>query len=82
VPVAAFAVGGLPDLIEHGKNGFLAPAGDLAALAAAVSDWTALSAEARAAMGRHARTTIAARFSAAQGIAAVLAEYRRAGAAI
>jgi len=82
VPVAAFGVGGLPDLIEPGQNGFLAPAGDLAALAGAIADWTRLSADARAAMGRHARATIAARFSVARGIAAVLAEYRAAGAAI
>jgi glycosyltransferase involved in cell wall biosynthesis len=82
VPVAAFGVGGLPDLIEPGKNGFLVPTGDLDALADAIRDWTKLSAEARAQMGRHARATIAARFSVAEGIRAVLAEYRAAGAAI
>jgi glycosyltransferase involved in cell wall biosynthesis len=82
VPVAAFAVGGLPDLIRHGRNGFLAPAGDLAALAAGIGSWLALPAEARARMGEEARATIADRFSVATGIAAVLAEYRAAGAAI
>lgn len=29
VPVVASAVGGLPELIEHGKTGYLAPVGDL-----------------------------------------------------
>jgi glycosyltransferase involved in cell wall biosynthesis len=82
VPVAAFAVGGLPDLIQPGRNGFLAPAGDLDALAGMVKQWIGLPAEARAQLGQHARATIADRFSVTRGIAAVLAEYRAAGAAI
>lgn len=82
VPVAAFGVGGLPDLIEPGKNGFLAPAGDLDALAGAIDGWTRSSAATRAAMAHHARATVAARFSVSGGIDAVLNEYRAAGAAI
>jgi glycosyltransferase involved in cell wall biosynthesis len=35
VPPIAFRVGGLPELIEDGKSGLLAPAGDVAAFAAA-----------------------------------------------
>ena len=82
VPVAAFGVGGLPDLIEPGRNGFLAPAGDLDALANAIDGWIKLPADARAALGDHARATIAERFSVARGIEAVLKEYRAAGAKI
>jgi glycosyltransferase involved in cell wall biosynthesis len=33
VPVVASAVGGLPEMIEHGKTGFLFPSGDHVALA-------------------------------------------------
>jgi L-malate glycosyltransferase len=33
VPVVASAVGGLPEVIEHGETGFLHPAGDLQAMA-------------------------------------------------
>ncbi|MDR1854271.1 MAG: glycosyltransferase [Azoarcus sp.] len=36
VPVAAFAVGGVPDMIEDGVSGLLAPAGNVAALAACI----------------------------------------------
>ncbi|HTS66502.1 MAG TPA: glycosyltransferase family 4 protein [Candidatus Acidoferrales bacterium] len=35
-PVAAFDVGGIPDWLEHGVTGLLAPEGDVRALAAAI----------------------------------------------
>ena len=35
VPVVASAVGGLPEVIQHGETGFLHPAGDLQAMAEA-----------------------------------------------
>jgi glycosyltransferase involved in cell wall biosynthesis len=38
IPVVATAVGGLPELIEHGVSGFLAPSGRSDLLAAAVVD--------------------------------------------
>ena len=33
IPVVGSAIGGLPELIAHGKNGFLAPVGDIEAMA-------------------------------------------------
>jgi N-acetyl-alpha-D-glucosaminyl L-malate synthase BshA len=33
VPAVATTVGGIPELIEHGRNGFLAPVGDIDAMA-------------------------------------------------
>jgi len=36
-PVVAFAVGGIPDWLEHERTGLLAPAGNTGALARAIS---------------------------------------------
>lgn len=55
-PVAAFAVGGIPEIIEDGVSGAMAPAGDAARLAARVDEL--LDDEARRALlrgGGHAR---------------------------
>lgn len=38
VPVVATAVGGVPDLVDHGRTGLLVPAGDLQALVGALLD--------------------------------------------
>lgn len=75
VPVAAFAVGALPEVIADGANGYLTPAGDLDALAARLRAWHALPAARRQAMGEAARATIAARFGRAAGVAATCAVY-------
>jgi glycosyltransferase involved in cell wall biosynthesis len=75
VPVAAFAVGGLPELITDGVDGFLAPAGDLDLLAAKVAGWAALSRNGREAMARAARQTVAERYGRAAGVAAVRQAY-------
>ncbi len=74
VPVAAFAVGALPEVIEDGANGYLAPAQDVAALAAAVRRW--LGAD-RAALSAAARRTVATRFGREAGVAAIRAVYDR-----
>jgi glycosyltransferase involved in cell wall biosynthesis len=37
-PVVGFAVGGMPDVIQNGITGFLAPAGDVGALAGCICD--------------------------------------------
>jgi glycosyltransferase involved in cell wall biosynthesis len=48
LPVVATAVGGVPELVENGVTGMLTPAGDAAALAAAVADLAADPAQRRA----------------------------------
>lgn len=52
LPVVATSVGGVPEIIEHGKNGFLVPAGDAAAMAQAITGLLLDPEQARA-MGRY-----------------------------
>ncbi len=74
VPVVATAVGGTPELIEHGKNGVLIEAGDREALA---SNALALLGDPvrAAAMGRRAREEAASRFSLAAMVDATTGVY-------
>ncbi len=78
VPVAAFAVGGLPDLIEHGVTGFLAPPGNLDRLAAEIAIWQRLPEAKRSAMSCRAREAIARRYSTEIGVAKVVQVYEQA----
>jgi glycosyltransferase involved in cell wall biosynthesis len=52
LPVAATEVGGVRDLVEEGRSGFLVPPGDSAALAAAMGRVMTLPPEERRRMGR------------------------------
>jgi glycosyltransferase involved in cell wall biosynthesis len=61
LPVVASDVGGIPELIAHDRTGLLVPAGDPAALAAAVTELMTDPARA-AALGRSARAFIAREF--------------------
>ena len=79
IPVAAFAVGALPGLIESGQNGWLAPPLDLPALAGAVRAWADLDAAGRARMSAAARATIAARYTPEAVLPRLLKVYREAG---
>ncbi len=65
VPAVATAVGGTPEVITDGTNGYLVPPGDPAALAARILD--ALRDEpARVAMGIHGRQTVRDHFTFAE----------------
>ncbi|HEY5789513.1 MAG TPA: glycosyltransferase family 4 protein [Gammaproteobacteria bacterium] len=75
VPVAAFAVGGLPDLLRAVENGWCVPAGDLAALATALGRWRALDGAARLRLARDARASVTARFSPQAQLPLILAAY-------
>ena len=57
-PSAAFAVGGIPEVVESGKSGLLVPFGDTAALARSVESLLADPAR-RAALGTAAKTRAA-----------------------
>jgi glycosyltransferase involved in cell wall biosynthesis len=82
VPVAAFAVGGLPGLIEPGVDGLLAPPGEIDTLAAVIDDWAGWPAERRRAMALAARSKIERHYALPVGIAALLSVYRKIGVRI
>jgi hypothetical protein len=69
VPVIASNVGGIPELIRHGKNGTLVP-NDCGAIAQALR-------QIDPALGRAARETVRERFTEERMIGATIAAYRR-----
>ena len=79
VPVAAYAVGGVPEIVEAGVTGLLAPGRDIAALGAAAVRLAADPALRRA-LGRAAARRAAGRFSLEAMGRAVMEVHRDAAA--
>jgi glycosyltransferase involved in cell wall biosynthesis len=82
VPVVATRVGGIPELVEHGRSGLLVPPGDTTALAAAVSELLANPERARS-MGAGGREIARRRFpleKMVEGILDVYEQVARSGA--
>jgi N-acetyl-alpha-D-glucosaminyl L-malate synthase BshA len=76
VPVIASKVGGLPEVVDDGETGFLAPVGDLDKMAAeAVSLLT--NEKMRQAMGRRARESAVSRYDTHKIIPQYVAFYER-----
>lgn len=71
LPTITTPVGGIPELVEEGKTGFIVPTGDVEALAAAIRTLT-VNPELRRHMGRNARARIEAHFSAAINVPRIL----------
>ncbi|MHC1791859.1 glycosyltransferase [Solidesulfovibrio sp.] len=63
LPVAGFATGGVPDMVEDGRPGRLAPTGDIEALARCIAALRDLSPQDRALSRLHCRETVLTRFS-------------------
>lgn len=63
LPVAGFATGGVPDMVEDGATGLLVPTGDSRGLAAAVTELRALPAETMRQMRLRCRQTVLSRFT-------------------
>jgi len=78
-PSVAFAVGGIPEVIEDGKHGLLVPFGDTVALARSVETLLADPAR-RAALGTAARQRAADLFSADRIVGRYVDCYRQLGA--
>jgi glycosyltransferase involved in cell wall biosynthesis len=74
LPVVATEVGGVPELVEHGRNGILVPPDRADALARAIVELVRRPAFALA-MGRVARTDVAARYSLDRMVSAFEALY-------
>lgn len=80
VPVVAFALGPVKQLVADGENGWLVRSGNLAAMAHRISFWEAQGDEARRLLSDQARRAIAGRFSPQTALAEVLGVYASAGA--
>lgn len=80
VPVLASAVGGLPGLIDDGRNSMLFPAERLDVAAKQLDAFLALDPAERRAMGTAARRTVEARHSPAAALPLYLAAYASAAA--
>ncbi len=65
VPMVATAVGGVPEVLEDGRSGYLVPSGDAAAVARRILD-ALRDDDARGAMGRHAQEHVRRHFSFAE----------------
>jgi glycosyltransferase involved in cell wall biosynthesis len=79
IPVVASNVGGLPDLIEDGKNGYLVPPGNPEVLAARIVSVLKDPAQAKA-MAKIARANIEQKFSSqdmVKGTVKVYEQYSR-----
>jgi glycosyltransferase involved in cell wall biosynthesis len=74
-PVVATRVGGVPDVVEDGQDGFLVPVGDVAAMAAAL-ERLARDAELRARMGEHGSARVVPRYRVERLVEDVDALYR------
>jgi glycosyltransferase involved in cell wall biosynthesis len=75
-PVVATAVGGVPDVVEDGETGFLAPAGDAEALAERL-ERLARNPQLRARMGALGAERVRERFGLERMVEEVEALYRR-----
>lgn len=80
-PVVATMIAGIPELARPGHDGWLVPAGDEAALAAAMVAVADSPREAIAAMGQSGRARVVARHDARQSAAQLAALFRQAGEA-
>ena len=76
LPVVALACGGIPEVVEDGKNGLLVPDLEPASLAIAIARLLSNPEEAER-LGRAARETILARFSADHMVNATLQLYEQ-----
>jgi glycosyltransferase involved in cell wall biosynthesis len=76
LPVVASEIGGLPEVVRHGRTGYLVPPGDPGALEQALLDLLSEPEHARA-LGAEGRRRVEAQFGADAMVARVAEIYRR-----
>ncbi len=80
-PVLTTYIAGIPELVRHGENGWLFPAGDVQAIAAAISQCMAVDAEQLCAMGERAHERVVLRHDVDTEASKLLALFGGSGAA-
>lgn len=82
LPILASRIGGLPEMVAHGKNGLLIDAGNVDAWIHALRTFVQLSDSERARMAFESRRIVEQVFTWEQHLKALFAAYQRAGASI
>ena len=78
VPVLSFPLGGLPDLITQGFNGWISPAGDLKAMSNLLQFWFSLPEAVKWQLNEASVATISNRYSSQAILPQILAIYQKA----
>lgn len=78
-PVLSTYVAGIPELVQHGRHGWLFPAGDVAVLADAMAECLSTPVQALEAMGEAARLRVLERHDVDTEAAKLLTLFRRSG---
>ena len=78
VPVISFALGALPDLIDQGVNGWIAPQGDILEMGKLIQLWFSLPASVKSIIRNACRQTIAHSYSYEAVLPQILEVYARA----
>lgn len=75
IPVCSFAIGDLPALIEHGKNGWVVPAGDIEAMSCCLDQWLRMTPQKRQQMALNAYQTIQHHYSVQAVVPRIIEHY-------
>jgi len=78
IPVIAFDIGALDQVVEHGVNGWLVRPNDLEGFRRAIEQWLTLENPEKELMRKAARQRITSRFSSRRIVPRVLEQYRQA----
>ncbi|WP_067584834.1 glycosyltransferase family 4 protein [Endozoicomonas ascidiicola] len=78
IPVISFPLGGLPELITQGYNGWTTPPGDLTAMSSLVQFWMSLPEVVKLQLSQSCRDTISREYSSRTIVPGILSVYRQA----